>query len=84
MTVSPVRLPPGRARLATIPVTTGSAIAAKTIGIVFVAFFAIVALAAVMIMSNLELTNSAANSRRRSSFLQQAVFDNNVFPFCIA
>ena len=35
----PVTLPPGRARLATIPVPTGSPAAAKTIGISDVAFF---------------------------------------------
>ena len=36
----PVRLPPGRARLATRPAPTGSPTIATTIGIVEVAFFA--------------------------------------------
>ena len=38
--LTPVRLPPGRARLATKPFATGSPPPAKTIGIVEVAFFA--------------------------------------------
>ena len=39
-TLKPVRLPPGRARLATRPNATGSPPAMKTIGIVEVALFA--------------------------------------------
>src|SRR5215471_7830341 len=39
----PVRLPPGRARLATRPVLTGSFTVAKTIGIIAVACFAAIA-----------------------------------------
>jgi hypothetical protein len=38
--LTPVRLPPGQARLATRPNATGSLMALKTIGIVEVAFFA--------------------------------------------
>ena len=38
--VSPVMLPPGRARLATSSVPTGSVLSAITMGIVVVAFFA--------------------------------------------
>jgi hypothetical protein len=38
--LTPVRLPPGRERLATRPVATGSPPLVKTIGIVEVAFFA--------------------------------------------
>ena len=38
--LTPVTLPPGRARLATSPFPTGSLVALKTIGIVGAAFFA--------------------------------------------
>ena len=38
--LTPVTLPPGRARLATTPVATGSMAATNTTGIVLVAFFA--------------------------------------------
>src|SRR5262245_64173839 len=38
--VAPVTLPPGRFRLATNPICTGSAIVVKTMGIELVAFFA--------------------------------------------
>ena len=41
--VTPVRLPPGRFRLATRPICTGSAIVVKTIGMVVVAAFAAIA-----------------------------------------
>ena len=41
MMLDPVRLPPGRARLATTPAPTGSPRAVKTIGIVEVALFAV-------------------------------------------
>src|SRR6266566_4469433 len=64
----PVRLPPGRARVATSPAPTGSA-ATKTIGIVEVAFFAANAEEApplVAITSTLRLTRSAANAGSRS------------------
>jgi hypothetical protein len=37
---TPVMLPPGRARLATIPTFTGSSLVKNTIGIVFVALLA--------------------------------------------
>ena len=37
--LKPVRLPPGRARLATRPTPTGSLMPVKTIGIIEVAFF---------------------------------------------
>jgi hypothetical protein len=40
MKVNPVMFPPGRARLATSPLPTGSAIGLKTMGIVLVARFA--------------------------------------------
>ena len=41
--VTPVRLPPGRFRLATSPILTGSAATAKTIGMVAVAALAAIA-----------------------------------------
>jgi hypothetical protein len=67
ITLKPVTLPPGRARLATRPPPTGSLTPVKTIGIVEVAFFAASAegpLAA--ITSSLRPTRSAANAGSRS------------------
>src|SRR5688572_4022027 len=60
--VMPVRLPPGRDKLATNPSPTGSETPKKTTGIVRVAFFAAIAAAPedVMITSGLILTSSAA------------------------
>jgi len=68
MTLTPVRFPPGRARLATRPSLTGSPPPKKTIGVVEVALFAAriaVALAAA-ITSTLRPTSSAANAGSRS------------------
>jgi len=65
----PVRLPPGRAKLATKPAGTGSVPAVKTIGIVEVAPFAANAAAGpplAVIRSTLRLTNSAAKPGNRS------------------
>ena len=65
MLLKPVRLPPGRARLATKPAPTGSATPAKTIGIVEVALFAASAGGVppnVTIKSTLRLTRSAAKA----------------------
>src|SRR5262249_8427821 len=64
----PVTLPPGRARLATRPVPTGSPITADTIGISAVACFAATTggVAYVTITSTLSRTNSAAISARFS------------------
>ncbi len=64
----PVTLPPGRARLATRPVPTGSPAAAKTIGMTDVACMAatITAVADVTMTSTLRRTNSAAISAARS------------------
>src|SRR5262249_561548 len=64
----PVRLPPGRARLATRPVATGSPGSAKTIGIIVVACFAakIDWVPYVTITSPLGRTNSAGISAARS------------------
>ena len=64
---SPVTLPPGRARLATMPLPTGSPAIANTIGIVEVACIAAVAaLPTEKMTSTLSRTNSAANSANRS------------------
>src|SRR5262249_18319981 len=64
----PVTLPPGRAKLATRPVPTGSPAAAKTIGMTDVACLAatIAAVADVTMTSTLRRTNSAAISSKRS------------------
>jgi hypothetical protein len=63
----PVTLPPGRPRLATKPVPTGSPAAAKTIGITDVACFTAMtdAVAAVTITSTFSRTNSTAISAKR-------------------
>jgi hypothetical protein len=57
----PVMFPPGRARLATSPAPTGSAMAAITIGIVRVAFWTAIAVGVVpaTMMSTLRRTRSA-------------------------
>jgi hypothetical protein len=60
---TPVMLPPGLARVATRPVSTGSAARHRTIGIVEVAFFAAIAVFVpppVAITSILRPTRSAA------------------------
>ena len=65
---TPVRLPPGRAKLATRPASTGSMPVSKTMGIVEVACFAANAegMLAVAITSTLRSTRSAANAGSRS------------------
>ncbi len=65
---APVRLPPGRLRLSTSPVRTGSPPIAKTIGIVVVAGFAATAagVAAATITFTWRRTNSAASAGNRS------------------
>jgi hypothetical protein len=67
--VSPVILPPGRARLETTPPPTGSIAVGKTIGMVFVALFTARAAGVVitMMMSTLSRTSSTANSGKRSA-----------------
>ena len=69
MLVTPVLLPPGRARLSTRPAATGSVTPMKTIGIVAVALRA--ASAALVVtatrMSGFSRTSSAAKSASRSS-----------------
>ena len=65
----PVTLPPGRARLATMPLPTGSPAVANTIGIADVACFAARTAWSVMrrrITSTFSRTNSAAISAKRS------------------
>ena len=64
----PVTLPPGRARLATRPLPTGSSASANTIGMTDVACFAARtgAAPAVTMTSTLSRTNSAAISAKRS------------------
>src|SRR5262247_1168854 len=63
----PVTLPPGRAKLATMPETTGSAATAKTIGMTVVACLAgSTAPPVVTMTSTLSRTNSAAISGKRS------------------
>jgi len=65
----PVRLPPGRARLATRPLETGSAGPAKTMGMVLVACLAARAACvfAATMTSTLSATSSAARAGNRSS-----------------
>jgi hypothetical protein len=65
---TPVRLPPGRGKLATRPASTGSMPVSKTIGIVEVASFAASAegMLPVAIRLTLRATRSAANPGKRS------------------
>ena len=67
--VVPVTLPPGRARLATNPLATGSFGKIITIGMVLVAFFAACTAepAGATMTSTLRRTNSAARSGNRST-----------------
>src|SRR6266852_423728 len=64
----PVILPPGRARLATIPVATGSPIGPVTIGIVLVAFLAarLPGVVYATMIAGLRRTHSAARVGNRS------------------
>ena len=66
--VTPVIFPPGRLRLATRPILTGSAPSEKTIGIVAVAALAASAEAVspAMIIATLRLTSSAASVGKRA------------------
>ena len=78
--------PPGRARLATNPLPTGSLSNAMTIGIVVVASLAarVAVGPPVTMTSTLRRTNSAASSGRRSSFpLCVSILNDNVFPLHI-
>lgn len=73
-TVNPVRLPPGRAKLATSPLSTASSVTAKTTGMVLVAFLAAVApnSLAVTIASSLWRTSSAARPGADRVFPQRS------------
>src|SRR6516165_7140553 len=64
----PVRLPPGRARLATRPNLTGSSAAAKTMGIVVVAALAanVAAVLGTTMTATCRRTNSSASTGSRS------------------
>src|SRR5213595_2696236 len=68
--VVPVMFPPGRLRLATSPISTGSLGKIMTMGMLLVAFFAASAAdpAGATITSTLRRTNSAARSGSRSTF----------------
>jgi hypothetical protein len=68
--LSPVIFPPGRARLETSPLPTGSGAAANTMGIVALAFLAakIALPPGVTMTSTLRRTSSSARSGSRSSF----------------
>gem|GEM_PF-2323429 len=67
---NPVMFPPGRAKLATNPLATGSPSCAKTMEIVVVASLAarVTDGPAVTMISTLRRTSSAASSRSRSAF----------------
>ena len=66
--VNPVMLPPGRARLATRPVATGSPTATMTRGIVVVAFLTAseAGVPAVTIVSTFSAISSAMSAGKRS------------------
>jgi hypothetical protein len=70
MALIPVMFPPGRARLATKPVPTGSALTAMTIGIDVVASLAawLTGVEVVTIRSTGRRTNSAASAGSRSTW----------------
>jgi hypothetical protein len=68
-TATPVALPPGRLRLPTSPVSTGSVAVTKTIGMIAVAALAATAagvLPGAAITATLWRTRSAANAGNRS------------------
>ena len=83
----PVRLPPGRLKLATRPARTGSLPARKTIGIAEVAFFAASAGKLppwVTMTLTLRPTRSAANSGTDQPDLPPSVFDRHVLSLDVA
>src|SRR5262245_43212388 len=83
----PVTLPPGRARLATRPYSTGFPPMAKTIGIVEVAAlaaFAATGLPGVTITLTCRRTSSAASSGNRWYRFRPPVFDRHVLAFEVA
>src|SRR6266481_1270397 len=84
----PVRLPPGRFRLATRPNWTGSDPIRKTIGIVGVAAFAAsaarVALPVVITLTRRRTSSAASAGNRSYLILGPAVLDRHVLAFDIA
>jgi hypothetical protein len=73
MLVTPVMLPPGRARLATMPRRTGSSPVAITTGMVLVAFFAASAATVPLVTSTSTLRAiSSRNSAGSGSVLPAA------------
>ena len=85
--VTPVRLPPGRLRLATRPTWTGSTPVVKTIGIVVVAAFAASAAGTVACGNHGHLTTNQIGRQRRQSIvlaLRPAILDRHVLTLDIA
>ena len=85
--LSPVRLPPGRARLGTRPVPIGSPTATMTSGTVVVAFFTASAaeMPAVTIASTFAAMSSATNTGKWSYFpIRPAVFNDDIAAFLVA
>ena len=80
--MTPVRLPPGRARLATRPSLTGSSVTLNTIGIVVVAALAANAGAVPPRDHVRPPANQIGRQRRQSIVLTfgPAVFDRDVWP----
>src|SRR4051794_13202285 len=75
--VTPVRLPPGRFRLATSPSLTGSPPVRKTIGIVAVAAFEAVA-ATMLLPVAITFTGRLTRSAARVLAIGPAVFDDHI------
>ena len=79
--VTPVRLPPGRFRLATRPTSTGSAAISKTIGMVVVAAFAASAAGRPVCDNHGHLTTNEIGRQRRQSIVltvRPAVLDRHI------
>ena len=85
--LKPVRLPPGRARLATRPLSTGSPPTSKTIGIVEVALFAASAEGRPPCHDHIDLAADEIGDQCGQPIivvLRPAVFDRYVLPLDIA
>ena len=85
--LKPVRLPPGRARLATRPAPTGSPTPVKTIGIVEVAFFAASAEVGGDGHDHVDLAADEVGGQCRQPIivaLRPAVFDRQVLSLDVA
>src|SRR5262245_43621479 len=81
--VAPVKLPPGRLRLAARPSCTGSLLVVKTMGMVVVAAFAAIAAGVLVGGNHAHLTtNEFARQCRQSIVLAlcPVVFDRDVAP----